>query len=167
MRKAICFIDLQSKWMGLEVANFARRFMPPTWRKWVSPMGLQHWAMLLLRAGYGMVVPGLGLRLGVKGPEIGGVGTFYRTETGVHYIWGEAGEFRRYTLPEWGIGVWRDVTGAIERFTSPFPNFDDDKIAADIDALSEELLLQSRGDRVFEALGILGGVWIPANVAEL
>lgn len=167
MCKAICYTDLQAKWMGIEVANFARRFMPPTWRKWVNPMGLQHWAMLLLRAGYGVVVPGLGKRLGVKGPEIGGVGTFYKTETGIHYIWGEVGEFRRYTLPEWGIGVWRDVTSAIISFTSPFPNFDDDEIAATVDALSEELLHQSRNVRVFEALGILGGIWTPENVAGL
>lgn len=163
MNKRITYIDLQSKWMGIEVANFARRFMPQDWRRWVTPMGLQHWAMLLLRAGYGAISPGLGVRLGVKGPDVCGVGTFYRTETGVHYIWGAAGEFRRYTLPEWGLGVWRDVTSAFLTHTSPFPNIDDDSVASDVDALSEELLAQSRGRRVFEVLGILGGIWNPAN----
>ena len=163
MMHKITYTDLTPISQQMQMTNFVRHFTPRSWWEHLMPAMVQLWAVILLRSAFGEVDAGLCRALGIYGPNMGGVGTWHRNATHVMYTWVEAGEIRQFVLPEWGPGVWREVTSAFQRFTSPHADWSRDKQAEDINALVAFLVTASRGCRVFEALGILGGTWSPAG----
>lgn len=161
MMHKINYTDMCPQYQQMQMTNFVRHFTPRSWWKHLTPHMIQVWAMLLLRSAFGDVDPGLCSALGIYGPDMGGVGTWHRDATRVMFTWVKAGEIRQFVLPEWEAGVWREVSTAFQRFTSPHADWSRDEKAEDMGALVAFLLTASKGARVFEALGILGGIWAP------
>lgn len=159
----INYTDMCPQYQQMQMSNFVRNFTPRSWWPHLMPKMVQLWASLLLRSAFGEVNAGLCRALGVYGPDMGGVGTWYRNANCVIFTWVRAGEIRQFVLPEWGMGVWRDVTSAFQCFTSPHADWSRDEQAEDMGALVAFLLKASKGVRVFEALGILGGTWCPED----
>lgn len=163
MSNKISFLDLQPSSVQMQMTVFVKRFTPRSWWPHLMPKMVQLWASILLRSAFGDVNGEIQRPLGIRGELKNGVGTWFRTATEVNYIWVHAGLPTCYKLPEWGIGVWREVTSAFQRFTSPHADWSDDFANADMDALATYLAQFSKGRRVFEALGILGGTWCPED----
>lgn len=163
MNNRISFLDLQPSSVQMQMTVFVKRFTPRSWWPHLMPKMVQLWASILLRSAFGDVNGEIQRPLGIRGELKNGVGTWFRTATEVNYIWVHAGLPTCYKLPEWGMGVWREVTSAFQRFTSPHADWSDDFANADMDALATYLAQFSKGCRVFEALGILGGTWCPED----
>lgn len=154
-------MDLRADAQQMQMTSFVRSFTPRSWWQHLTPRMVQLWAMILLRSAFGDVSDCLGVTLGVRGCVAGGVGTWYANAEGVYYVWVNSGCFFRYKIPDWGIGVWREVSSAFQRFTSPHADWTDEFKREDIEALSEHLVECSKVYHVFRALGILGGIWAP------
>lgn len=154
-------MDLRADAQQMQMTSFVRNFTPRSWWRHLTPSMVQVWAALLLRSAFGDVDDSLGRALGVYGQTQGGVGTWYADSEGVYFVWCCAGVFYRYKVPEWGVGVWREVSSAFQRFTSPHADWSDESKREDIEALSEHLMECSKVYHVFRALGILGGIWAP------
>ena len=163
MNNKISFLDLQPSSVQMQMSVFVKRFTPRSWWPHLMPKMVQLWANILLRSAFGDVNGEIGRPLGIHGNLENGVGTWYRTATEVNFVWVHAGLLTCYKLPEWGLGVWREVTSAFLRFTSPHADWSDDFVNADMDALAAYLAQFSKGHRVFEALGVLGGIWAPES----
>lgn len=145
----------------MKMTNFVRRFTPRSWWPHLMPHMVQVWAMLLLRSAFGEVCEDLYTRLGIHGKPHGGVGTWFRDAEGVNYAWSGAGQRMVWKVPEWGPGVWREVSLAFQQCTSPNADWSDEFKREDWMDLNDALLGYRHGKRVFEALGILGGIWAP------
>lgn len=163
MSHKINYTDMCPQYQQMEMTNFVRRFTPRSWWPHLMPKMVQLWASILLRSAFGDVNGEIQRPLGIHGVPENGVGTWFRTATEVNFVWVHAGLPTCYKLPEWGFGVWREVTSAFQRFTSPHADWSRDEQAEDMGALVAFLLMASKGARVFEALGILGGTWCPEN----
>lgn len=161
----IDFQDLTPQFQQMQMTSFVRRYTPRSWWKHLTPNMVQFWAMLLLRSAWGEVVPDLFKPLGIYGPGHGGVGTWFATADEVNYVWSEAGETTVWKVPEWGLGVWREVTGAFQRFTSPHADWSDERKREDMATLAERLLHFSKGAPSFRALGLFGCTWYPADTS--
>lgn len=161
MAQKIKHMDLRAEGQQMQMTSFVRNFTPRSWWQHLSPSMVQVWAMLLLRSAFGNVNIKLGETLGVRGCLAGGVGTWYADSEGVYYVWVNSGLFYRYRLPEWGVGVWREVSSAFQRFTSPHADWSDEFQREDIETLTGHLADCSKVYHVFRALGILGGIWAP------
>lgn len=157
----INYTDMMPVYQQMEMTNFVRRFTPSSWWPHLMPSMVQLWVSILQRSAFGEVHPDLCRALLVPGKDMGGVGTWLNSAGRVEFAWVCAGEIRRFVLPEWGLGVWREVTGAFLRFTSPCADWSKDSVAEDMGALVAFLLKASKETRVFRALGILGGTWEP------
>lgn len=154
-------MDLRAGGQQMQMTNFVRSFTPRSWWQHLTPSMVQVWAMILLRSAFGDVDCRLGALLGVRGDVVGGVGTWYANAEGVYYVWVNSGLFYRYKIPDWGLGVWREVSFVFQCHTSPHADWSDEFKREDIDALSEHLAECSKVYHVFRALGILGGIWDP------
>jgi len=163
MSEKLCFDELSPDAQRMQMTTFVRRFTPQSWWPWLTPSKIQLWASLLLRSAWGNVAPGLAMALGISGEPNGGVGTWFRNAEGVWFVCARAGKAWAWNMPEWGLGVWSEVTSAFQRFCAPHADWSDEWERSDMDYLGEYLLKESRGHRVFEALGILGGIWSPAG----
>lgn len=161
MFNKLSFLDLQPANIQMQMTVFVKRFTPRSWWPHLMPSMVQLWASILLRSAFGVVNADLCRALLVPGPDMGGVGTWTSTADRVTFTWVKAGEIRRFVLPEWGMGVWREVTGAFLRFTSPCADWSNEFAREDMDFLATYLAQASKGHRVFRALGILGGTWEP------
>ena len=91
----------------------------------------------------------------------GGVGTWFADAESVNFAWSGAGRRMVWKVPEWGFGVWREVTNAFLHNSAPFADWSDEFEREDIEDLGELLRTCAKGHRVFRALGILGGIWDP------
>ena len=167
MNNKISFLDLQPSNMQIQMTTFVKRFTPRSWWPHLMPKMVQLWAMILQRTAFGEVNENIFETLHLYGKGHGGVGTWWADAEGVYYTWTSAGICSTFKLPEWGIGVWRDVSSAFQRSVTPFADWSDDFMNADMDALAMDLVQFSKGRRVFEALGILGGIWEPESVEAL
>ena len=161
----IDFQNLTPQELQMEMTNFVRCYTPQSWRKHLMPSMIQYWAMLLLRSAWGEVCPDLFGALGIHGKPHGGVGTWFATADEVNYVWSEAGETTVWKAPEWGLGVWREVTGAFHRFTSPHADWSDERRREDMATLAERLAMFSKGHPSFRALGLFGCTWFPADTS--
>lgn len=161
MFNKLSFLDLQPANVQMQMTVFVKRFTPRSWWPHLMPSMIQLWASILMRSAFGAVDGGIATPLGIHGKDAGGVGTWFATATEVNFVWVHAGLPNCYKLPEWGMGVWREVTGAFLRFTSPCADWSDEFAREDMDALATYLTQFSKGHRVFRALGILGGTWEP------
>ena len=159
----ITYKDLRPDSIRLEMTNFVRRFTPRSWWPHLMPSMVQLWAVILQRSAFAGVGQDLFKALGIFGEPFGGAGTWFRDAEGVNYAWSGAGRRMVWKVPEWGLGVWREVTNAFLHNTTPFADWSDEFEREDMEDLGEALALYSRGHRVFEALGILGGTWSPAE----
>ena len=157
----INFYNLQACNLQLGLTNFVRKFTPRSWHQHLMPSMVQLWAVILQRSAFGSVDEDLFKALGIHGVPFGGVGTWFADAEGVNYVWSGAGCRMVWKVPEWGPGVWRDVTNAFLHNSAPFADWSDEFVREDINELGEALLTYSKGKRVFRALGILGGIWAP------
>lgn len=157
----IKWLDLRAENQQMTVTNFVRNFTPRSWHKHLMPMMLQLWAAILQRSAFGCVGQGLYLSLGIQGEPFGGVGTWFTDAEGVYYAWSGAGRRIVWKVPEWGPGVWREVTNAFLHNTCPFPDWTNEFEREDMEGMADALIMYSKGKRVFRALGILGGIWAP------
>lgn len=153
--------DLKPIGLQMEMTKFVRSFTPRSWWQHIIPAMAQLWAVILQRSAFGCVGEDLYKALGIHGKPFGGVGTWFADAEGVYYAWSGAGRRIVWKVPEWGVGVWRDVTNAFLHNSAPFADWSDDFQREDIEDLGDALIMYGRGKRVFRALGILGGIWAP------
>lgn len=159
----INFTDLQPSSLQFEMTKFVMNFTPRSWHKHLMPSMVQLWAVILQRSAFGNVDEDLFKALGISGVPFGGVGTWFVDAEGVNYAWSGAGCRMVWKVPEWGVGVWREVTTAFLHNTTPFADWSDEFQREDIEDLGDALIMYARGKRVFRALGILGGIWTPGG----
>lgn len=153
--------DLRARALQMEVTNFVRNFTPRSWHQHLMPGMVQLWASILQRSAFGTVGENLYKELGIKGVPFGGVGTWFVDAEGVKFAWSGAGHHMVWKVPEWGFGVWREVTNVFLHNSAPFADWSDEFEREDIENLGELLRTCAKGHRVFRALGILGGIWDP------
>jgi len=150
---------------GGKSANGSDKFCQEFYSPLVAPASdasmLQLWTVILQRSAFGNVDEDLYKALGIYGVPFGGVGTWFADAEGVNYAWSGAGSRMVWKVPEWGPGVWRDVTNAFLHNTTPFADWSDEFQREDMEDLGQALVDYGRGKRVFRALGILGGIWAP------
>lgn len=157
----IVYTDLRPQGLQMEMTNFVRSFTPRSWHKHLMPSMVQLWAVILQRSAFGCVGEELYKTLGIQGEPFGGVGTWFADAEGVYYAWSNDGRRMVWKVPEWGFGVWREVTNAFLHNSAPFANWSDEFEREDIEDLGNALVMYRKGRRVFRALGILGGIWAP------
>lgn len=161
MNRKLANADLTAPNQQIIMTSFVRRFTPQNWWKHLTPSMVQLWAHVLLRSAFGAVGRDLFTELQMYGKPHGGVGTWFRGDGHVCYVWREAGAIALYELPEWHIGLWRQVTNAFLHNTAPHADWTDEFEAEDINGVADFLRRESLKHHVFEGLGILGSTWEP------
>lgn len=163
MSNKFYFSDLRRRYVQFQMTALVRRFFPHSWWQWLTAGNINTLYDFLVNKPFGEYIDRLGIMFGLGCLPDDGVCTFVNVEgrKGLLAAWVGGYEFLEW--PEWGLGVYKEVcsylTVAVSKTADPW----NERTAAMWESLEYALLQVSRGCRVFEALGILGGVWSPAG----
>ena len=163
MLNKLYFSDF-SRWnVQHQMIDLVRRFFPQSWWQWMTAGQINTLYDFLVNKPFGYYLDRLGIMFGLGCLPDDGVCTFVNVggRKGLLAAW--VGGYKFLEWPEWGLGVYKEVrdylTVAVSKTVDPW----DERTAAMWEELEQALLVESRGCRVFEALGILGGTWSPAG----
>jgi len=118
---------------------------------------------IITSRAFGVVLPEFGIRLNGQAIKDPVLGTFVNIDghKGFLVATDHGPWFEEW--PEWGIGVFMHVTTNFIRNTSRTVTMTTEEGQSKADFLADCLLRESRGRYIFEAVGILGGIWAPGG----
>lgn len=163
MSKKICFADFDRQSVQIEMLSLVRRFFPQSWWPWLTSLMINTLYDFLINKPFGDCLDRLGIMFDGKVLPDDGVCTFVNIDGSKGLLVAWLGGHKFLEWPEWGMGTYQEVreylTVAVSRTVDPWSEYK----AGLYESLQRALVEEFREHRVFEALGILGGVWSPAG----
>ena len=163
MSNRLYFSDLGRHNVQFAMRDLVRRFFPSSWTERLVPLAVFTLYDFLVNKAFGECNENIGIMFDGKICPCAGCCTFVNIGGHKGLLVADAVEHRFYEWPEWGPGVYAETCLYLTRYITKTQSPWDDYRAVDWEGLEQALLVESRGRRVFEALGILGGTWSPAG----
>ena len=163
MSNKLYFSDLGRHNVKFTMRDLVRRFFPSSWLKHLHPLATFTLYDFLVNKAFGECCEDIGIMFDGKVCPCAGCCTFVNIGGHKGLLVADPVEHRFYEWPEWGLGVYAEVGRFLTKFVSKTMDPWNDYTAVSWEGLEQALLVESRGRRVFEALGILGGTWSPAE----
>lgn len=166
MNNKIYFADFSRQNVAFQMRTLVNRFFPQSWQKWLSASQIFTLYDFMVNKAFGNCSEEIGIMFDGRICECAGMCTFVNIGGNKGLLVADSVEAKFYQWPEWGFGTYAEVVRCLTKYVTKTEDPWKDYAAAMWERLELELVEKSKGARVFEALGILGGIWNPANSVE-
>lgn len=163
MLNRIFYTDMDRHNVWFQMRSLVSRFFPASWMPNLNSSMVFTLYSFLVNKPFGGVMEEIGILFEGKICKCAETCTFVNIRGKKGLLVADAVEHVFYEWPEWGLGVYAEVCRYLTKYVTPTRDPVKDYLAAPWEGLLNALIAESRGHRVFEALGILGGCWIPAE----
>lgn len=167
MNNKMYFVDFSRHNVAFRMRTLVNHFFPQSWQRWLSSSQIFTLYDFLVNKAFGNCLEEIGIMFEGKICKCAGMCTFVNIGGDKGLLVADSVEAKFYKWPEWGIGVYAAVVRCLTLYVTKTEDPWKDDIDSLWSGLEQGLLEKYKGARIFEALGILGGIWSPDDKEAL